>query len=75
MKIFISILVVLLFVISCRHDGNEVVAPEPTIDFRAPDDPPLIEGEPILGDELENPYDIANMQDAYELITGVSAIL
>lgn len=43
---------------------------ESPILFRDPINPPLVPGEPILGDELQNPYDINNMESAYALLTG-----
>ena len=71
MKNSLSFLIVLAVVFSCKQDVSELVTPNASIGLRSPDDPPLVEGEPVLGAELENPYDIENMQDAYELITGV----
>ena len=75
MKYGLLTLTVLLFALSCKQEGAELISPDSSITFRSPDDPPLVEGEPILGAELENPYDINNMQEAYELITGVSTTL
>ncbi len=40
--------------------------------MRDPQAPPMVPGESILGDELENPYDINNMEEAFELFTGYS---
>jgi hypothetical protein len=40
------------------------------IQFRDPSNPPMIPGETILGDQLQNPYDITNIENAYTALTG-----
>jgi hypothetical protein len=43
---------------------------ESPIQYRDPSNPPMVPGETILGDQLQNPYDINNMENAYAALTG-----
>ena len=45
-----------------NHSDVPILNRDPSISW--------VPGEPILGDELQNPYDIENMENAYSVLTG-----
>ncbi len=74
LKRYIFGLIVISILFASCNDKQDLITPNSStqIEVREPEDPPLVPGEPILGDELQNPYDIVNMQNAYALLTGSS---
>lgn len=70
LKFFSSLLLVCILA-SCSNDELAISKnfSNQKVDLRE-EDPPSGPGETVLGAELNNPYDIANMNNAYQLLTG-----
>lgn len=72
--VFFSTILLSILLASCNQestfDQNISTNPDFPVLNRDPSNIPLLPGEPILGNELRNPYDINNMENAYATLTG-----
>lgn len=72
--VFFNTILLNILLASCNQESTIDENIATNLDFpvlnRDPSNIPLLPGEPILGNELRNPYDINNMENAYATLTG-----